>query len=98
MTGEGMEAAAAIASVLADHDVWCVGMLHPYDVIAAVDVVNLAGHAAREIREEIYRGIADLLDRHGAPQRSIVLVPFEDVAEVADPRRRQRLDRAGRNR
>src|SRR5262249_38472422 len=35
----------------------------------------------------------DFLDRHAAPQRRVVLVPFEDVAEVADPRRRQRLDR-----
>src|SRR6266852_8284335 len=95
MTGEGMKAAAMIdlASVPAAHDVGRVGMLHPDNVIAAVDVVNLAGNAAREIREEIYRGIADLLDRHSAPQRRIVLVPFEDVAKVADPRRRQRLDR-----
>src|SRR5262249_14500623 len=100
MTGEGMKAAVAIdlASVAAARDVGRVGMLHPDDMIAAVDVMNFAGHAAREIREEIYRGIADLLDRDGAPQRGIVLVPSEDVAEVADPRRRQRLDRTGGNR
>src|ERR1043166_4715500 len=100
MTGEDMQAAVTIdlASVLAARDVGRIRMLHPDDVIAGVDVVNLAGHAAREMREKIYRGVADLLDRHGAPQRRVVLVPFEDVAEVADPRRRQRLDRTGGNR
>src|SRR5262245_40247487 len=79
--------------LLAHDDVRRVGMLHPDDVVAGIDVMDLAGHGAREIGEEIHRGVAYLLDRHAAPERRIVLVPFKDVAEVADPRRRQRLDR-----
>src|SRR5262249_46799327 len=63
-------------------------------VNGGIDVMNLPGAAAREIAEEIPRGVADFLDRHAAPQWRVVLVPFEDVAEVTDPRRRQRLDRA----
>ena len=52
----------------------------------------------RERSERKYiAGVADLLDRHAAPQRRVVLVPFEDVAEVADPGRRQRLDRTRRD-
>ena len=35
--------------------------------------------------------------RHVAPQRRVVFVPAEDVAEVADAGRGQRLDRAGRD-
>jgi hypothetical protein len=35
-----------------------------------------------------------LLMSGAAPQRRVVLVPFEDVAEIPDPRRGQRLDRA----
>src|SRR6516165_8898688 len=66
-------------------------------LLADNDVMNLARDAAREIAEEIHRGIADFLDRHAAPQRRVVLVPFEDVAEVTDPRRRQRLDRTRGN-
>src|SRR5262245_8810915 len=72
-------------------------MLHPDDVISGIDVVNLAGDATRQIAEEIHGGIADFFDRHAAAQRRIVLVPFQDVTEVADPRRCQRLDRSRRN-
>src|SRR6516162_10140567 len=79
-------------SLFADNDVGRVGMFHADDVIAGIDVMNLTRDAAREIAEEIHRGVADFLDRHAAPQRRIVLVPFENVAKVADSGRRQRPD------
>ncbi len=78
-------------------DVRRVGMLHADDVVAGIDVMDLAGDAARQVGEEIHRRVADLVDRHGAAQRRVVLVPAEDVAEVADAGRRQRLDRPGRD-
>src|SRR5262245_10769072 len=74
------------SSFLADDDVGRVRMFHTDDVVAGVDVMNLASHPARKIAEEIDRGIADLLDRDAAAQRRVVLVPFEDVAEVANAR------------
>src|SRR5205807_7519614 len=83
------------SSFLADDDVGRVGMFHSDNVVAGIDVLNLAGHATREIAEEIDGCIADLLDRNAAAQRRVVLVPFQDVAEVANARRRQRLDWAG---
>src|SRR4051812_45835898 len=83
----------ASPSFLADIDVGRVRMFHPHDVITGIDVVNLAGDTTRQIREKIHRGVAHLLDGYAPPERSIVLVPFEDVAEVADARRRQSLDR-----
>src|SRR5262249_17749084 len=79
-------------SLLTDDDVGRLGVFHSDDVIAGIDVMNLASDAAREIGEKIHRGVADFLDRHAAPQRRVVLVPLEDVAEVTDARRRQRLD------
>src|SRR6266446_8884861 len=81
-------APAATNSLFADNDVGRVGMLHSDDMIAGIDMMNLTRDAAREIAEEIHRGVADFLDRHAPPQRRIVLVPFENVAKVADPRRR----------
>ena len=72
-------------SLFADNDVGRAGMFHADDVIAGIDVMNLTRDAAREIAEEIHRGVADFLDRHAAPQRRIVLVPFENVAKVPIP-------------
>src|SRR5713101_7754076 len=83
------------SSFLANDDIGRVRMFHSNDVVAGIDVMNLARHAAREVAEEIDRSVADLLNRDAAAQRRVVLVPFEDVAEVTDARRRQRLDRAG---
>src|SRR5262245_49248184 len=87
-TGPGDAPVPPSTSLFADNDVGRVGMLHSDDVIAGIDVMNLTRDAAREIAEEIHRGVADFLDRHTPPQRRIVLVPFENVAKVADPRRR----------
>lgn len=61
-------------------------------------MVHLAGDAAREVREQIQRAVADLFDGHGAAHRRVVFIPFQDVAEIADAGRRQRLDRPRRDR
>src|SRR4051794_30176720 len=47
---------------------------HRDDVVAAVDVMDLAGDAAREIGEEVERRAADLLDRDRALQRRVRLL------------------------
>ncbi len=59
---------------------------------------DLAGDAARHVGNEEHGGLADLLDRHGAAQRRVVLVPAQDVAEIADAGGGERLDRTGRDR
>jgi len=64
-------------------------------VIAGVDVVDLARDAARQVGQEIEPRRPHLLDRDGAAQGRVVLVPLEDVAEVGNPRGGERLDRPG---
>src|SRR5262249_2159096 len=70
---------------------------HADDVIAGIDVMDLAGHGARHVGEEIDCGLADLVDRDRAAERRVELVPFQDVAEIADAGSGQRLDRPGRD-
>ena len=57
--------------------------------------MHFARHAAAEIGQEVEAGLAHVVERHVALQRRIQLVPSEDVAEIADAGRRERLDRAG---
>ena len=59
-------------------------MLHADDVVAGIDVQNLPGYAAGHRREQIDRALPDFVDRDGAPQWRVVLVPFQDVTEIAD--------------
>src|ERR1700681_986312 len=73
-------------------DVGRVHGLHADDVIAAIDVMDLAGHPGGEIAEEVDPGAADILDGDVALQRCVVLVPLEDVAEIADAGGGKRLD------
>src|SRR6516164_96607 len=73
-------------------------MFHSNDVVSGVDMVDLTGDPAREIGQQINRGISNFLDRYAAPKRRIVLVPFEDVAEVADAGGGERLDWSSRYR
>ena len=80
-----------------DVDVRRVGMLHPDDIVAGIDVQDFGGDAARHVGQQIHRRVAHLVGRDRSPQRRIVLGPSEDIAEIADARRRQRLDRAGRD-
>jgi len=67
-------------------------MRQPDDVVAGVDEVDLAGDAAREVGQQVQRGVADLLLRHGAVHRRALLHDAEDLAEVRDSRRCQRAD------
>src|SRR6185295_10899554 len=67
---------------------------HADDVIAAVDMVDFAGNAGRQLAQEIDSGAADLVGRDVALQRRVQLVPPEDIAEIADAGGGQRLDRA----
>ena len=50
-----------------------------------------------EIGQQIERGAADVVERGVALQGRVVLVPFQDVAEVADAGGGERLDRTGRD-
>src|SRR3984957_19398575 len=81
----------ATAGASHGRDVGRVDPLHADDVIAAIDVVHLAGDRGRQIAQQIERGAAHVLDRDVALQRRIELVPLEDVMEIADAIGRQRL-------
>ena len=61
-----------------------VDRLHADDIVAGIDMVGLAGDAGGEVGEQIEPGAADLIEGDVAPQRRVVLVPLQDVAEVAD--------------
>src|SRR5262245_65499326 len=73
-------------------------MLHAEDMVAGIHMVNLAGDGAREVGEKVDSRIAYFVDTDIAAERRVVLAPPQDIAEVADAGRRQRLDRAGRDR
>ena len=81
-----------------DRDVGRGRVLHADDMVAAIDVVHLAGDAGGQVREQIDAGAADLLDGDVARERGIELVPAQDVAEIADAACRKRLDRPGADR
>src|SRR3546814_19745046 len=78
-------------AIAGERDVGRVLGLHADDVVARIDMMDLAGNAAGEVAEQIQPGAADILDRHVALHRRVELVPFENVAEIADSRSRQRL-------
>ena len=82
--------------LLDDADIRRVHGLHADHVIARIDVMDFTGDAARQVRQEVEAGIADFLGRDRALQRRVVFVPAQDVAEVANARSGQRLDRARR--
>src|SRR4030095_5431409 len=71
------------------------GPEHADDVIAAVDVVDLAGPAGGPPAQKIEPGTAHLVSGDVALQGRVQLVPSEDIPEIADARCCQRLDRAG---
>src|SRR3984957_18060775 len=80
-----------------DVDIRRVGMLHADDVIAGVDMVDFAGDAARHVGERIGAGLPDFLDGDIAAQRRVILIPLQDIAEVADAGGGERLDRPRRD-
>src|SRR5437016_2414354 len=88
----------AMIARLDDRNIRGVGAFHADDVIPAIDVMHLAGDPGRQIAQQINPGAADILDRDVALQWRIELVPFEDVAEIADAAGRDGVDRAGRDR
>src|SRR4051794_11084323 len=70
----------------------CIGPHHPDDIVAAIDVMDLAGDATGEIAEQIESSPAYVIDGDVALHRRIEFVPAEDMAEVADAGGRQGLD------
>ena len=60
-------------------------------VIAARVVDDRTQHAA-EVGEQVEARVAHLVDGDSAPERRIIFVPFEDVAEITDARGGKRLD------
>src|SRR5215468_11339456 len=54
-----------------------VGMRHGDDIVAAIDKMNLAGDAGREVREQVESGAAQLVERHAAMQRRMALLEGE---------------------
>ncbi len=79
-----------------DHDIGGVGMFHADDVIPGVDMMHFAGHHPRHVGEQVRACLTDIFDGHVAAQRRVLLVPFKDVAEVADAGSGQCLDRPRR--
>src|ERR1700704_628759 len=71
--------------------------LHADHMVAGVDMQDLPGHAAPEVRQQIKRAGPHILDGDRAPERGVVLVPFQDIAEIGDARGGERLDRACRD-
>src|SRR3546814_14097628 len=74
-------------------DIRRVFLLHADGVIAGVDMVGFAGHAAGKIAKQIERRSADIVDGDVAAKRSIMFVPFQDQAEIAGARGGECLDR-----
>src|SRR3546814_17332943 len=74
-------------------DVRGVFLFHADGVVSRVDMMRFARNARREVAEEIERRAAHIVDRDVAAQRGVMLVPFEDQAEIAAARCSERLDR-----
>ena len=75
---------AAVKLLFVEGKVRRFGVLHADHVIARIHVQDLAGDAPRHVGDEIGGRLADLLDGDGAPERRVVLVPLQNVAEIAD--------------
>ena len=61
-------------------------------------MVGFARDARAKVGQQVKGRVPHILDRRVAAQGRVQLVPFQDIAEVADPRRRKRLDRPGADR
>src|SRR5260370_37418594 len=85
-------------SIFHQRNIRRVRPLHADDVIAGIDVMHFAGDATRQVREQIQRAVANLLDGDGAAHRRVVFVPLQNIAEVAVAGRGERLHRARRDR
>src|ERR1700680_3023875 len=74
----------AMVERLDGRDVGRVAPFHADDMVAAIDVVALTGDPSRQVAEQIEASAADILDRGVALERRVELVPFEDVAKIAN--------------
>src|SRR5204863_10019052 len=70
---------------------------HPHNLIAAIDINDLAGDRSGAIAPDKDTGLAQLGGVATAFQRRAFLVMFEHRCEPADPARGQRLNWSGRN-
>ena len=52
--------------LLVQRDVRCVFGLHADDIVAGIDMMDFAGHAGRQVGQEIEARAAHILDRHVA--------------------------------
>src|SRR5690348_9110006 len=83
--GRGEGARELTASPLHNRNIWRGRMLHPDDMVAAVDMVHFAGHPGRQVRQQVHRSAPDILDGDIALQRRIKLIPAQNIVEVANP-------------
>src|SRR5262245_26347664 len=58
---------------------------HPDDVVATVDVEDLAGRRAREVAAEVDRGVADVVDAEWRPHRRDLAELRMHLLEPGDP-------------
>src|SRR5262249_53411323 len=65
-------------------------------VVAGIDVMALAGHAARQLADEVEPRLAHLVRVDVAAERALGGIVFENLIETVDARRTQRPARAGR--
>src|SRR5690606_25897440 len=72
----------SVTETLDERNIRSVFLLHSDQVVAGIDMVHFAGHAAGEPGQEVQACAADIVDRDIAPQRGVELVPFEDVTEI----------------
>ena len=65
-------------------------MLDANDMITGIDVMDFTGHAARHVGQEIDAGLSHFFQREVSPQRRVVLVPLQNIAEIANAGRGER--------
>ena len=71
------------------------GICHPHDAETGVDAHDLTGDAGREIRAQERGSIAHVVDCDVSPERGGALDSVENLAEIGNTGRGQRLDRPG---
>src|SRR5215470_2736891 len=72
-------------------------MRHGDDIVAAIDKMNLAGDARREVRKQVESSTAEFIERHAAVQRRMALLECEHEARIRDAGARKRTDRSRRD-
>src|SRR3954466_5931933 len=75
-----------------------VGMRHGNYVVAGIDEMDFARRSGGQIREQVERRAAKLIECDAAPKRRMPLLECEHRARIADAGARKGADRPGRNR